>query len=80
MLFRWSGICWDALVFLVVVVFGANVALRLRYITHKDLWHITYQRNAILLDLAILALQAFSKSLSTTYLPICGLANSFSCC
>ena len=66
MLFRWSGICWDALVFCVMVVFGANVALRLRHILHKDLWHITYQRNAILLDLAILTLQAFSELLATT--------------
>ena len=79
MLFRWTGICWDALVFLVMVAFGANVALRLRYIMHKDLWHITYQRNAILLDLAILALQAFSELLTATQLPICELALSFSC-
>ena len=60
-----------------MVAFGANVALRLRYIMQKDLWHITYQRNAILLDLAILALQAISE-LTATQLPICELALSFS--
>ena len=47
-----------------MVAFGANMALRLRYIMHKNLWRITYQRNAILLDAAILTLQAFSKLLS----------------
>ena len=63
MLLRWNGICWDALVCFVIAVFGANVVVRLRHALHTDLWNITYHRNALVLDTAILALQASSKLL-----------------
>ena len=47
-----------------MTVFGANVVQRLRHVTHRDhrhLWHILYERTGLLLDVAILALQALSK-------------------
>ena len=58
-----------------MVAFGANVALRLRYIMRKKLWRVTYQRNAILLDAAILTLQAISKLLSATCFQTCFLVH-----
>ena len=61
-LYRWQGICWDALVCLVMLAFGANVVMRLRHSLHSNLWRTVYLRSALLLDSAILLLQAASKS------------------
>ncbi len=47
-----------------MVIFGVNVVQRVRHVTHKDhrhLWRILYERTGLLLDVAILALQAVSK-------------------
>jgi len=61
---RWKSIFPDVLVLLVITVFGANVVQRVRHVTHKDhrhLWQILYELTGLLLDVAILALQALSK-------------------
>jgi hypothetical protein len=61
---RWKGIFPDALVFSVMAVFAANVALRVRQITHKHnrhLWRLLYEKTGLLLDVFIVALQASSK-------------------
>ena len=61
---RWKGIFPDALVFAVMVVFAVNVALRVRQITHKHnrhLWRLLYEKTGLLLDVFMVALQAFSK-------------------
>ena len=49
---------------LVMAVFGVNVVQRIRQVTHVDhrhLWQILYERNGLLLDVAILVLQVSSK-------------------
>ena len=54
----------DVLVLLVVAVFGANVLQRVQQVTYKDhrhLWQTLYERTGLLLNLAILALQAFGE-------------------
>ena len=53
----------DALVCLVMAVFGMNVVQRVHHVTqedHRHLWRILYERTGLLLDVAILALQAIS--------------------
>ncbi len=65
---RWTGIFWDVLVCSVMVAFGVNVVQRVRHVLQhhrKHLWQALYHRTAILLDTAILALQAISKSVGT---------------
>lgn len=65
---RWKGVLWDVLVCSVMVAFGVNVVPRLRHVMQqqrKHLWPVLYHRTAILLDTAILALQASSKSVPT---------------
>ena len=62
---RWKGVFWDVLVCSVMVAFGVNVVQRVQHVVQhhrKHLWQVLYHRTAILLDIAILALQAFSKS------------------
>ena len=57
---RWKGLIPDALVLLVMVMFGANVAQRVRHIANRrnrHLWKMLYEK----LDVAIVALMAFSK-------------------
>lgn len=56
----------DALVLCVIVVFGVSVAGRVHYIIrhdHGSLLRSIYERTGLLLDLVILGLQAFCKSL-----------------
>ena len=65
---RWKGILRDTLVLLVTVVFGVNLAQRIRHVAHEDhrhLWLVVYERTGLLLDVGILALQAFSKLMQT---------------
>ncbi len=65
---RWKGVFWDVLVCSVMVGFGVNVVRRVQHVVQhhrKHLWQVLYHRTAILLDTAILALQAFSKSVGT---------------
>lgn len=65
---RWKGVFWDVLVWCVMVAFGVNVVQRVRHVVQhncKHLWQVLYHRTAILLDTAILVLQAFSKLVGT---------------
>ena len=62
---RWKGVFWDVLVCSVMVAFGVNVVQRVQHVmqhNRQHLWQVLYHRTAILLDTAILALQALSKS------------------
>ena len=59
---RWKGLIPDAL----VMMFGANVAQRVRHIANRrnrHLWKMLYEKTGLLLDVAIVALMAFSKCL-----------------
>lgn len=54
----------DAMVLCVIVVFGVSVAHRMHYIIRHDrgsLWRSIYERTGLLLDLVMLALQAFCE-------------------
>lgn len=61
---RWNGILRDALVAFVVVAFALNVMQRVQHVIHRNgrhTWHSLYDRTALVLDIATLALQAVSE-------------------